>query len=106
MRMLEVLILNALMMVISLVCLAAAVWSLLSGQASRDGFDATFLFLASLLLTATFSISPMSAWREGLLRDALAVYISLLKGHLRKFRAGRSGRRRNTSIDRRPYAAA
>jgi hypothetical protein len=69
--MLEVLILNALLILMAIVSLAMAAWALLSGHAAKDSFDGTFLFLGSLLLAIVFSINPILAWRQGLLPEAL-----------------------------------
>jgi hypothetical protein len=97
--MLEVLILNALLVLMALISLALAAWALLSGHAAKDSFDGTFLFLGSVLLAIVFSINPILAWQQGLLRDAVAnVVLPVIDRLSQKLRAARAGQRRPVSM--------
>lgn len=104
--MIEALIWNTLLLILALGSMGIAAWSLLSGQVAKYGFDGTFLFLVSLLLTAIFAIPPVRAWRAGLLSDALSGFARLLKERSRKMKIDRAGGRGAVPVARRPCAAA
>lgn len=56
---------------LALVCLAVAGWTLITGQVGGQGVDGLFLLLVALLLAAAFSIIPLQAVREGMLRELI-----------------------------------
>lgn len=65
---------NCIMLVMAIIALSMSVGLLISGRLFREGVDGTFLFAVGLVLATTFSINPLLAVREGLLRDMLELW--------------------------------
>lgn len=59
----------ALSLAIAVVSLAAAVWTVFSGQIAAQGLDAIFLLFVCLMAALVFGIIPLTAIRQGLLKD-------------------------------------
>ncbi len=63
--------LNALCLLLAFGALIGAAWALLTGQAGEQGIDGLFLVLVCLFMALLFSIIPLQAIRQGLLKDLL-----------------------------------
>lgn len=62
----EIVILNAVCLVLALVALGIALWAVLSGQLFETGVDGLFLVLVCLLIAVVFSVPPLVAIRRHL----------------------------------------
>ena len=51
-------------LVVAVCGIAAAVWALVTGQIEKQGLDAVFLIVVSLLIAAMFAPIPVKAIRE------------------------------------------
>ena len=60
---------NCIMLIMAIIALSVSLWLLISGRLFREGVDGTFLFAVGLALATTFTINPLLAIRQGLLRD-------------------------------------
>jgi len=65
----EVLIINILMFVASLIFFGLSLWTLVSGSIFKDKADGFFWFLATLVLAITLMINPILLWRKGIIGD-------------------------------------
>ncbi len=65
----EPILLPALCLLVVLVSLGVAVWTVVGGQIGEQGVDALFLLAVCLVVAATFSFIPIQAIRQGLLKE-------------------------------------
>lgn len=65
----EILIINAVCLLIAAGALGVAVWALITGQVEVQGIDGLFLIFLCLLIALAFSINPLYEFRKGALRN-------------------------------------
>ncbi len=70
----QIVLINALCLLIALGALVVALWTLATGQIQRQGIDALFLILVCLVFAVAFSLAPVRAIREGLLAEIISRY--------------------------------
>jgi hypothetical protein len=68
----EIIVIHIVCLVLALGCLGVAGWAVVTGQLFKTGVDGLFLMLVCLLLALIFSIGPLQAIRQGLLKELLA----------------------------------
>lgn len=66
----EVLVLNVILLLLSLLTLAAGAW-ILAGTRFQGGVDDLFTLFVTLLLALIFAINPIVSLKNGALRDWL-----------------------------------
>ena len=73
-------IFNGLCLAITVGALGIAAWALFTGIIAQQGVDGLFLILVCLLIAFTFSLSPVQAIRQGLLKEIMKQYRSRAAG--------------------------
>jgi len=67
----ELLIINALCLLIALGALGIALWAVISGQVMNQGLDGLFLVVICLFIAFAFILSPFRELRRGRWRELL-----------------------------------
>jgi hypothetical protein len=67
----EDVVVQVLCILLALGSLAAAAWTVLTGQIGEQGLDAVFLVVVCLVAALTFSLIPLRAVRQGTWKNLL-----------------------------------